>query len=246
MRFDVLTLFPEFFDGPLRCSVLGRALSSGILTVALWNLREFTSDKHGKVDDTPYGGGPGMVLSAEPFLAAVRALRPAVGTPVVLFTPQGEPLTQRRVTELATMSRAVLLCGHYEGVDERVRQTVVTEELSVGDYVLSGGEPAALALIDAVARLQPGALGNEASSEEESFSLGLLEYPQYTRPAEIAGLHVPDVLRRGHHAEVHRWRRREALRRTYLRRPELLARVELTKEDRLLLTEVVRELSERT
>ncbi|MCX7598208.1 MAG: tRNA (guanosine(37)-N1)-methyltransferase TrmD [Armatimonadetes bacterium] len=246
MVVDVVTLFPEYFSGPLNCSVLARAQVAGALRVRLWNLRDFTPDKHGKVDDTPYGGGPGMVLRPEPFFAAVAALAPPEGTPVILLTPQGEPLTQRRAAALAKQERIVVLCGHYEGVDERVRGRLATEELSIGDYVLSGGEPAALVLIDAVARLLPGVLGNEASPEEESFSTGLLEYPQYTRPAEYAGLEVPEVLRRGHHAEVRRWRRKEALRRTYLRRPELLPRAALTEEDRQLLAEIIEELSETT
>lgn len=246
MVVDVVTLFPEYFSGPLNCSILARAQAAGLLRVRLWSLRDFTPDKHGKVDDTPYGGGPGMVLRPEPFFAAVAALAPAEGTPVILLTPQGDLLTQRRATELARHDRLVVLCGHYEGVDERVRVGLATEELSVGDYVLSGGEPAALVLIDVVARLVPGVLGNEASPEEESFSTGLLEYPQYTRPAEFAGMEVPEVLRRGHHAEVRRWRRKEALRRTYLRRPELLARASLTEEDRQLLAEIVEELSATT
>ncbi|MCD6351927.1 MAG: tRNA (guanosine(37)-N1)-methyltransferase TrmD [Armatimonadetes bacterium] len=244
MRIDVVTLFPEFFAGPLGCSVLGRGVARGALQVTVWNLRDFTPDRHGKVDDTPYGGGPGMVLTAPPFIAAVRALGPAEDTPVILFTPQGEVLNQQKVHELASRPRLILLCGHYEGVDERVRQTVVTEELSIGDYVLSGGEPAALVVIDAVARLLPGVLGNEASAEDESFSAGLLEYPQYTRPAVVEGLEVPEVLRKGHHAQVARWRRKEALRRTYLRRPELLARAELSDEDRELLAEIEEELAE--
>jgi tRNA (guanine37-N1)-methyltransferase len=243
MRIDVVTLFPEFFESPLACSMVGRALASGALRVRLWDLREFTRDRHGKVDDTPYGGGPGMVMSAEPFFAAVGAIAPGGETPVILITPQGETLTQAKARELAERPRMVLLCGHYEGVDERVRTGPATEEISIGDYVLSGGEPAAVVLIDAVARLLPGVLGNEASPEDESFSDGLLEYPQYTRPAEIAGMEVPELLRRGHHEEVRKWRRKEALRRTYLRRPDLLARAELTAEDGKLLAEVVAEES---
>jgi len=241
MVVDVVTLFPEYFAGPLNCSILARAQAAGVLRVRLWNLRDFTPEKHGKVDDAPYGGGPGMVLRPEPFFAVVAALAPSESTPVILLSPQGELLTQRRAAELARQQRLVVLCGHYEGVDERVRERLATEELSVGDYVLSGGEPAALVLIDAVARLLPGVLGNEASPEDESFSTGLLEYPQYTRPAEFAGMEVPEVLRRGHHAEVRRWRRKEALRRTYLRRPDLLARAELSEEDRRLLAEIIKE-----
>ncbi len=243
MRIDVLTLFPEYFSGPLDCSIVGRARGRGILDVHLWNLRDFTPDKHGKVDDYPYGGGPGMVLRADVFIAAVKALAPVPGTPVIFFSPQGEPLTQARVRELARNSRLVLLCGHYEGVDERVRRSVVTEEISIGDYVLSGGEPAAVVLIEAVARLLPGALGNEQSPESESFSEPLLEHPHYTRPPTVAGMEVPEILRKGHHEQVRLWRRKESLRRTYLRRPELLARAELSEEDRKLLAEIIEELS---
>jgi tRNA (guanine37-N1)-methyltransferase len=241
MRIDVVTLFPEFYESPLQCSIVGRALASGALQVKLWNLREFSHDRHGKVDDTPYGGGAGMVMSPEPFFAAVGAIAPGGETPVVLITPQGETLTQAKVKELAARPRVVLLCGHYEGVDERVRTGLATEEISIGDYVLSGGEPAALVLVDAVARLLPGVLGNEASTEDESFSDGLLEYPQYTRPAAIGGREVPELLKRGHHAEVRKWRRKEALRRTLLRRPDLLARADLSEEDRRLLAEVAKE-----
>lgn len=244
MRVDVVSLFPEFFETPLRCSILGRACRSMALQVHLWDLREFAPNRHGQVDDYPYGGGPGMVLKPEPFFNVLRAMAPAPGTPVILFTPQGEPLTQARVAEYARCERLVLLCGHYEGVDERVRQALVTDEVSVGDYVLSGGEVAALVLLDAVARLLPGVLGNEASPVDESFASGMLEYPHYTRPAEIEGMAVPEVLRRGDHAEVARWRRREALRRTYMRRPELLATAELSEEDRRLLEELKREMAE--
>ncbi|MBC7289079.1 MAG: tRNA (guanosine(37)-N1)-methyltransferase TrmD [Armatimonadetes bacterium] len=246
MRIDVVTLFPDYFSSPLGCSIVGRARARGIVDIQIWNLRDFTPDRHGKVDDYPYGGGPGMVLRADVFLRAVRALAPLGGTPVILFSPQGELLTQDRVRELAGHPRLILLCGHYEGVDERVCQSVVTEEISIGDYVLSGGEPAALVLIDALTRLLPGALGNEQSPETESFSEWLLEHPQYTRPAEIEGMEVPAVLRVGHHEEIRLWRRREALRRTYLRRPELLARAKLSEEDRKLLAEILQELSGQT
>jgi tRNA (guanine37-N1)-methyltransferase len=187
-----------------------------------------------------------MVLRAEPFLAAVAALVPRAGTPVILLAPQGEPFTQARAQELAAQPRLVLLCGHYEGVDDRVRQTVVTEVLSVGDYVLSGGEPAALVVIDAVARLLPGVLGNEASAQQESFTEWLLEHPHYTRPPEIAGREVPAELRQGDHATVARWRRRQALKWTYLYRPELLARAELSEADRQLLAEIMGELGEQS
>ncbi len=245
LRIDVVTLFPEFFDSPLRLSILGRAIERGLVQVHLWNLREFAPNRHGIVDDYPYGGGPGMVLRPEPFFAAVRALGPAPGTPIILTSAAGEPLTQERVRDFASKSRLIILCGHYEGVDERVCEALVTDEISIGDYVLSGGEPAALVLIDAVARLQKGALGDDQSAEEESYSEFLLEYPHYTRPAEFEGLKVPDQLRRGDHAAVRRWRRKQALRRTLLRRPDVLARAELSDEDRQLLAEIVRELSEQ-
>ncbi|HEX6971213.1 MAG TPA: tRNA (guanosine(37)-N1)-methyltransferase TrmD [Limnochordia bacterium] len=248
MRIDILTLFPDMVAGPLRESILGRAIESGRITVQVHDIRLFARDRHRTVDDTPYGGGAGMVLKPEPVVAAVEwvmASGPAAERPsVILLSPQGRLLEQALVRELAQRAWLVLICGHYEGVDERVRQLVVTDEISIGDYVLTGGELPALVLTDAVARLIPGVLGGDASCAEESFTDGLLEYPHYTRPAEFRGLRVPPVLLSGHHAEIRRWRRRESLRRTKARRPELLARATLTAEDQQLLAELAAEPAE--
>ncbi len=240
MHIDVVTIFPDFFRSPLQTSILARAQQAGLVTIQIHDLRTFTEDKHRVVDDYPYGGGPGMVMKAQPFLAATETLRAdsADGTPVIFFTPQGRPLTQQRVCEFSEYQHLILLCGHYEGVDERARQAVVTEEVSIGDYVLTGGEPAALVLIDALVRLVPGVLGNESSTESESFAKGLLEHPHYTRPAELDGMRVPEVLLSGHHEQIRRWRRKHSLRRTLTRRPELLRTAELTEEDHKLLAEI--------
>ena len=295
MRFEVLTLFPEMFPGPLGASILKRAMQAGRLGVRLHNFRDYTHDRHHTVDDYPYGGGAGMVLKAAPLFEAVEAVRalapaapglllhapgapetvyvagppaeigPAIPddaapgaeappgddsaveaskdaddlppTPVILMSPQGRLLTQAVAAELATQPRLILICGHYEGVDERVREHLVSDELSIGDYVLTGGELPAMVVIDAVARLVPGVLG-EGSAGEESHTSGLLEYPQYTRPAEYRGWRIPAMLVSGHHAQVAQWRRREALRRTLLRRPDLLARAPLTAQDRRWLDEL--------
>ncbi|MCW2278436.1 tRNA (guanosine(37)-N1)-methyltransferase TrmD [Heliophilum fasciatum] len=227
MRFDVLTIFPAMIEGPLSTSIIGRARTAGLVTIATHDVRDYTDDKHRRVDDTPFGGGAGMVMNAQPFFAT---LREGLGlnekdhddAHIVLLTPQGQVFSQAKAAELAGKKRLVLLCGHYEGIDDRVRQTWVDEELSIGDYVLTGGELAALVVIDAVARLLPGVLGHEASSVEESFSDQLLEYPQYTRPAEFEGMTVPDVLLSGHHGRINNWRRQQSLVRTYKNRPDLL------------------------
>ena len=234
MRIDILTLFPEMFAGPFDASIIGRARAAGVLEIALHNPRDYTTDKHHIVDDYAYGGGPGMVMKPDPIFACVDAVRPMAEPPgkVVLLTPQGRLLNHRVVEELAAQPRLILICGHYEGVDERVRESLVDDEISVGDYVLSGGEPAAMVLVDAVARHQPGVLGSELSLEEESHAQGLLEYPQYTRPPEFRGMTIPDVLLSGHHAEIAKWRRRQSVLRTARRRPDLLASAELTAEER--------------
>ena len=239
MRIDVVTLFPEFFSGPLEVSILGRARRAGVVEVQAHNLRDYTDDPHRTVDDAPYGGGPGMVLKPEPLFAAVEALRGGGAPAVVLFTPQGEPLEQGKVQALARREHLVLICGRYEGVDERVREALVTHEISLGDFVLSGGELPALVLIDAVVRLLPGAVGNEQSPAADSFSDGLLEHPHYTRPAVFRDRAVPPELVVGDHAAVARWRRRASLRRTYERRPDLLARAELSPDDRAMLAEML-------
>lgn len=247
VRFDVLTLFPGMFAPVLAQSMLKRGQEKGLLVVRVHNLRDFTSDRHKVVDDTPYGGGAGMVMKAEPILQAVAAVRSEAqsqGEEIRLLfpTPHGRPLTQSYAQELATESRRmVILCGHYEGVDERVRLALAPEEISLGDYVLTGGELPALVLIDATTRLVPGVLGDPSSAVDESFSDSLLEYPQYTRPAEIEGITVPEVLLSGHHEAIRLWRRKQALRSTYLRRPDLLRDRMFTKEDRQLLNELMNE-----
>jgi tRNA (guanine37-N1)-methyltransferase len=219
---EILTLFPEMFPGPLSAGVTGRGLASGLVTLRLHNLRDYTHDRHRQVDDVPYGGGAGMVLKPEPIFEAVRG-RAGKG-PVILLTPQGELLNQRLVRELAGHDDLYLICGRYEGVDERVATHLVDKEISIGDYVLTGGELPAMVVIDAVSRLVPGVLGSDESPKDESFDQHLLEYPHYTRPAEFEGHPVPEVLRSGHHAEIERWRRAQAAERTRRRRPDLLDR----------------------
>ncbi len=223
VRLHLLTLFPELFGPLLGASIPGRAAAKGLFSLDLVNPRDFTKDAHRSVDDRPYGGGPGMVLMPEPvFLAmeSVRAKDPE--THGILLTPQGTPFSQAKAAELALKPSLTLVCGHYEGVDERIRTGLGLEEVSIGDYVLSGGEPAAWVLIDAVVRLLPGALGDETSAHEESFSAGLLEYPQYTRPPSFRGMEVPEILRSGDHAAIAAWRKAEAGKRTRLKRPDLL------------------------
>ena len=235
MRIDILTLFPGMFTGPFSESIVRRAVEEGRVQIFLHNIRDWATDRHRTVDDTPYGGGAGMVLKPEVLGRAIRAVRAlAEPAPVILLTPQGRPFHQRLAAELAGRPRLILLCGHYEGVDERVRLLHVDEEVSIGDYVLTGGELPAMVLVDAVVRLLPGVLDQE-SLAAESHHQGLLEYPHYTRPATYGGLTVPPILLSGHHAEIACWRRREALRRTFLRRPDLLAVAPLTAEDRAFL-----------
>jgi tRNA (guanine37-N1)-methyltransferase len=227
LRIDVLTIFPGMFSGPLDHSMLKRAQQQGALEVRLIDIRDFALDQHRTVDDAPYGGGPGMVMKPEPLFAAVEAVRSA-SSRVILLTPQGRLFRQPMALELARLPHLVLICGHYEGVDERVRQQLADDELSIGDYVLTGGEPAALVVIDAVTRLLPGVLGASESVVEESHSGGLLEYPHYTRPADFRGWRVPEVLLSGNHGAIARWRRRQALLRTFERRPELLTPEQLS------------------
>lgn len=242
MKIDVLTTFPEVFAPVLGASILKRAQESGILAPAVHDLRGWTTDRHATTDDSPYGGGAGMVMKPEPFFAAVEELRcPAdsgCAEEIVLLTPQGEPLTQSIARELSTKDHLILLCGHYEGVDERVRQHLATRQLSIGDYVLTGGELPAMIVIDAVTRLLPGALGAEEAPDSDSFADGLLEYPHYTRPADFRGWTVPDALLSGHHDQIRRWRRKESLRRTRTLRPDLFDKIDLTDEDRDLLDEI--------
>lgn len=236
MHFDVLTLFPDMFHGPLQESILKRAQESGRLTIALHNIRDYAPGKHHVTDDTPYGGGGGMVMKPEPIFAAVEAiLAGETGVPVILLSPQGRLFTQAVATELACHRRILLICGRYEGVDERVREHLATDEISIGDYVLTGGELAAMVIIDAVTRLLPGVLGDPGATFDDSHARGLLEGPHYTRPAVFRGWEVPEVLRSGDHAAIVRWRREQALRRTFERRPDLLERAQLTQEDREFL-----------
>ncbi len=223
MRIDVVTIFPPLLAGAFEHSIIKRARDRGIVDIQIHDLREHTDDRHRTVDDYPYGGGAGMVMKPEPWFRAVESLRDQ-GDPgrALLLTPQGKRLNQSLVQQLASEDRLIVLCGRYEGVDERVREHLVDEEISIGDYVLSGGEPAAVVLVDAVVRLQPGALGSAESTVEESFADGLLEYPQYTRPPEFRGWRVPDILLSGDHGAVHRWRREQQIERTRQRRPDLL------------------------
>lgn len=237
MHFDIFTLFPEMFQGPLSESILKRAQEQGLLSIALHNIRAATTDRHHIVDDYPYGGGAGMVMKPEPIFNAVEAVYQ--GGPIILMTPQGRPFTQQIAHELALEPRLTLICGHYEGIDERVRQHLVTDEISLGDYVLTGGELAAMIIVDATSRLLPGVLGSADSTLEESHSHNLLEYPQYTRPPEFRGWQIPDILLSGHHANIARWRRKEAIRRTRARRPDLFAQLDLSsKQDQKILKEL--------
>jgi tRNA (guanine37-N1)-methyltransferase len=230
LRFDIITIFPEFFHAGVDCGILRRARNAGLVEITAHDLRQWTTDKHHVVDDRPFGGGDGMILKPEPIFAAVEALTGAARkedlpprTRVVLLSPQGRVFSQAMAQELSEQtSRVVLLCGRYEGVDERVADALITDEISIGDYVLSGGEPAAAVLIDATVRLLPGALGSETSAVFESFSEGLLDHPQYTRPPDFRGMKVPDVLLSGNHAQIERWRREAAIAKTRRNRPDLL------------------------
>ncbi len=243
MKFDIVTIFPRMVEAGLAEGVVSRGIERGLLDVKVHDLRNYTADRHRSVDDMPYGGGPGMVMKPEPLARAVDDIRASRGVPtaVILLSPQGRRFTQAEAVRIGQLGHVVLLCGRYEGMDERVRALVATEELSVGDYVLSGGELPALIVVDAVGRLVPGVVGDEASVDADSFTRGLLDYPHYTRPAEFGGLKVPDVLLSGHHAEVRRWRKKAALARTLERRPELLEQAALDAEERELLDEILKE-----
>lgn len=237
ISFDILTLFPEMFTGPLTASIIKKARERGLVEINLVNIRDFSHTKHRTVDDAPFGGGGGMVMEPGPIFEAVdyvRRLRGETG-PIILLDPQGERFNQEMARELAREKHLVLICGHYEGVDERVREHLVTREISIGDYVLTGGELPAMVVVDAVARLVPGVLGEAEAAEDDSFGRGLLEYPQYTRPRTYCGLGVPEVLLSGHHREIERWRCEEALLRTLVRRPDLLAGRKLEAWERDLL-----------
>ena len=261
MKFEIVTIFPDFFRGPLDYGIVRRAREAGLIEILIHDLRAFTSDKHKTVDDRPFGGGEGMVLKPEPIFACVEGMEVAprgqrVNESVILLSAQGRMLTQAVAQELARMERVVLLCGRYEGVDERVADGLADREISIGDYILSGGELGAAIIVDTVTRLIPGALGNEASAQQESFTAatkagmegpdstcvsgGLLDYPHYTRPAEFRGMAVPEVLVGGNHEQIRKWRRRKALEKTLRNRPDLLQSQQLSEEDRKLIAELKR------
>ncbi len=239
MKIDIVTLFPEMFTGVFGSSILKKAQEKEAVSIRVVNFREYSASKHGSVDDYPYGGGAGMVLAPQPIFDAVDQLTGAAETKprVLLMCPQGERLTQRKAEELAEEEHLVLICGHYEGYDERIREHLVTDEISIGDYVLTGGELAAMVVTDSVVRLLPGVLGKEESHVQDSFSTGLLEHPHYTRPADFRGMKVPDVLLSGNHAKIEEWRKKESLRRTYMRRADLLEGREWSKQEQQWLRE---------
>ena len=243
MRINVVTLFPQMFQALTDYGITGRAMQRGLVELQTWNPRDYSEDVHRTVDDRPYGGGPGMVMMVGPLRAAIRDARASAGkgTRVVYLSPQGRKLTQRGLQELANREEIVLVCGRYEGVDERIISAEVDEEWSIGDYVLSGGELAAMVMIDGMTRLIPTALGHEDSADQDSFVRGLLDHPHYTRPEEVEGMPVPDVLLSGDHKAIERWRNKQALGRTWLRRPDLLESLDLDQEQQILLTEFIRE-----
>ncbi|MBI4476610.1 MAG: tRNA (guanosine(37)-N1)-methyltransferase TrmD [Acidobacteria bacterium] len=243
MKVDIITIFPRLVDAGFGEGIVRRAVERGLVDARVWDLREFTDDRHRSVDDVAFGGGPGMVLKPAPIFGAVERIRRERGDPpaIILTSPQGRRFTQPEAERLSRLSHLVFICGRYEGVDERVREHLATEELSIGDYVLTGGELAALVVCDAVIRLLPGAVGDERSVEADSFARGLLDYGQYTRPADFRGLKVPEVLLSGHHGAIRQWRRREAIRRTLERRPELLGSASLDAEEQELLRDLMEE-----
>ncbi len=244
MNFDILTIFPEIFPGPLASSITGRALSEGIISVNPIDIRNYSEDKHKNVDDYPYGGGVGMVMQPGPIYRAHEDLlqRYDYSPETILLSPQGEKFSQKLAKELSQEEGIIFICGHYEGVDERVRDLVVDREISLGDYVLTGGELPAMVLIDAISRMLPGVVGDADSPQQDSFYQGILDFPQYTRPQEFKGFKVPDILLSGHHAKIERWRKKQALKRTWLRRPDLLEEAELKDEDIELLQEIKQEV----
>jgi tRNA (guanine37-N1)-methyltransferase len=237
MRIDILSLFPKMFDGPFGESIVKRAVDAGLVNIFVHNFRKFAHDKHNTVDDYSFGGGEGMVLKPEPLFEAVESIKGSLGgsaSPVILLTPQGRLFCHEIAQELSKQQNLILICGHYEGVDERVREHLVTDEISIGEYVITGGELAAMVVVDAAVRLLPGALGSEQAASEDSYAKGFLEYPQYTRPRVYRGWEVPEVLLSGNHQEIARWRWEQAIERTLLRRPDLLAKASLSKEEREL------------
>ncbi|WP_152656413.1 tRNA (guanosine(37)-N1)-methyltransferase TrmD [Oceanobacillus sp. CFH 90083] len=243
MHIDILTLFPEMFHGVMENSILKKAADKGQFSYRLVDFRDYSTHKHKKVDDYPYGGGAGMVLTPQPVFDAVEAVKKerASRPRVVLMCPQGEPYTQKKAEELAQEDHLIFICGHYEGYDERIRKHLATDEISIGDYVLTGGELGAMVVVDSVVRLLPEALGNEESAKQDSFSTGLLEHPHYTRPSDFRGFQVPDVLLSGNHANIEAWRRKASLKRTKERRPDLLKKIELKEADKKILQELQKE-----
>ncbi len=239
IRFDILSIFPEMFESPLNYSILQRAKEKKLVEIHLHNIRDYAEDKHKMTDDAPYGGGGGMVMKVEPIDRALASIVPGGSDAlIVLLTPQGDTFSQKIAEEMSIYSQIILICGHYEGVDERVRVHLVDREISIGDFVLTGGELSAMVLVDAVSRLVPGVLGNFEAASLDSFSTGVLEHPHYTRPACYRNWIVPEVLMSGNHREIEKWRRKESLRRTYLRRPDLLEKIQLSEEDRRILEEI--------
>jgi len=245
VQIDILTLFPQMFQSPFSSSILKRAIEQRLITINIYNIRDYTHDKHHIVDDYVYGGGSGMVLKPEPIFEAVESIKSDISLkqgasilPIILLTPQGRLFSQQVALELSKCSHLILICGHYEGVDERVREYLATDEISIGDYVLSGGELAAMVIVDATARLLPGVLGSEASPLDDSYATGLLEYPQYTRPPVYRGWSVPKVLLSGNHAQITKWRREQAILRTLKRRPELLGKANLCLEEVQLISKL--------
>ena len=241
MKIDILTLFPDMFAS-LNHSILGKARDKNILDINIVDYREFSGNKHNQVDDYPFGGGQGMVLKPEPIFNAVESLNKTDKTRIILLCPQGERFNQKKAEELSKEDHLIFICGHYEGYDERIREYLVTDELSIGDFILTGGEFAAMTMVDSIARLIPDVLGKEESHKDDSFSTGLLEYPQYTRPKDYKGMLVPDVLTSGHHKNIEKYRMKESLRRTYIRRPDLLENYDLNEEEAKILDEIKKEL----
>jgi len=242
MRFDIITLLPQIFESAFNVGVLKKGIEKGLIEIRIHNLRDYATDKHRQVDDRPFGGGEGMVLKPEPLFRAVEEIREDMSTPVILLSPQGKIFNHKLAEALSNFSQIILICGRYEGVDERVREYLVTDEISIGDYVLSGGEYAALVIIDAVSRFIPGVVGKQESVRKDSFSLGLLDYPQYTRPREFRGLKVPDVLLSGDHKKIALWRKKKSLEVTLRKRPDLLKEKELNEEEKKLLNEIKKEI----
>lgn len=244
MKIDILTLFPDMFE-VLNHSILGKAINKNLLSVNIVDFRNFANNKHNQVDDYPFGGGQGMVLKPEPIFNAVESLETTKNTRVILLCPQGEKFNQKKAEELSKEDHLIFICGHYEGYDERIREYLVTDEISIGDFILTGGELASMTIIDSVARLIPNVLGKEESHKEDSFSTGLLEYPQYTRPQNFRGMKVPDILLSGHHKNIERYRKEESLRRTYLRRPDLFLNYKFSDEEIEILNKIKKENNQK-